>query len=92
MIPLNNSFYLILINSMCTKIIKLLRDDISFHLFDIYNVSFSMDVLPSVLKSTKVIPVHRKNSKLNCNNCHPISLLPNMEKFLAKLVYIQQNY
>ena len=46
-----------------------------------------MDVLQPVLKTAKVIPVHRKDSKLNCNNKYPKSPLPNTEKFLEKLIY-----
>ena len=46
-----------------------------------------MGIFPSYLKISKVIPVHKKDSKLNCNNYQLISLLPNIEKFLEKLVY-----
>ena len=74
-------------NSIPTKILKLLKDEISSHLSDIYNISFSMGIFPSVLKTAKVIPVHKKDSKLDCNNYRPISLLPNIEKILEKLVY-----
>ena len=74
-------------NSIPTEILKLLKDETSFHLSDIYNISFSMGVFPSVLKTTKVISVHKKDSKLDCNNYCPIFLLPNIEKNLEKLVY-----
>ena len=74
-------------NSIPTKILKLLKDEISSHLSDIYNISFSMGIFPSVLKTAKVIPVHKKDSKLDCNNYRPISLLRNIENFLEKLVY-----
>ena len=46
-----------------------------------------MGIFPSVLKTAKVIPVHKNDSKLDCNNYRPISLLPNIEKILEKLVY-----
>ena len=46
-----------------------------------------MGIFPSVVKTTKVIPVHKKDSKLDCNNYRPISLSPNIEKNLEKLVY-----
>ena len=42
-----------------------------------------MGIFPSVLKTVKAIPVH----KLDYNNYCPISLLPNIEKSLEKLVY-----
>ena len=46
-----------------------------------------MGLFSSVLKTAKVIPVHKKDSKLDCNNYHPISLLPNIDKILEKLLY-----
>ena len=71
--------------SIPTKILKLLKDEISFHLFDIYNISFSMGMFPSVLKSAKVIPVHKKDSKLGYNNYCQVSILPNIEKTFRKI-------
>ena len=50
-----------------------------------------MGIFPSVLKTAKVIPAHKKDSKLNCNNYRLISLLSNIEKNLEKLVYNRIN-
>ena len=44
-------------------------------------------VFPSVLKTAKVVPVFKKDSKLDYSNCCPISLLSNVEKLLEKLLY-----
>ena len=44
-------------------------------------------VFPSVLKTAKVAPVFKKDSKLDYSNYHPISLLLNIEKILEKLIY-----
>ena len=44
-------------------------------------------VFPSVLKVAKVVPVFKKDSKLDYSNYHPISLLSNIEKILEKLIY-----
>ena len=44
-------------------------------------------VFPSVLKIAKVVPVFKKDSKLNYSKYRPISLLPNIEKILEKLMY-----
>ena len=57
------------------KILKLLKNDISTNLADIFNLSFSSGVFPSILKIAKVIPVHKKESKKFCSNYGPISLL-----------------
>ena len=48
-------------NSLPNKILKLLKNEISTHLADIFNLSFSWGVFPAILKITKVIPVHKKN-------------------------------
>ena len=44
-------------------------------------------VFPFVLKTVKVVPVFKKDSKLNYSNYCPISLLSNIEKILEKLMY-----
>ena len=44
-------------------------------------------VSPSVLKTSKVVPVFKKDSKLNYSNYRPISLLSNTEKMVEKLMY-----
>ena len=45
-------------------------------------------VFPSVLKTVKVVPVFKKDSKLDYGNYCPIPLLLNVEKILEKLMYI----
>ena len=44
-------------------------------------------VFPSVLKTAKVVPIFKKDSKLDYSNYRPISLLSNTEKILEKLMY-----
>ena len=44
-------------------------------------------VFPSVLKTAKVVPVIKKDSKLDHSNYRLISLLSNIEKILEKLMY-----
>ena len=44
-------------------------------------------IFPSVLKTAKVVPVFKKDSKLDYNNYCPISLLSNVEKVLEKPIY-----
>ena len=49
-------------------------------------MSFTSGVFPSALKLAKVIPVHKKDSKLDFSNYRPISLLSNLDKLLEKLM------
>ena len=44
-------------------------------------------VFSSVLKTAKVVPVFKKDPKLNYSNYLPISLLSNIEKILENLMY-----
>ena len=73
-------------NSIPTKILKLLKNDISSQLSEIFNISFSSGILPLILKAAKN-PIHKNNSKLDFSNYDPISLLSNIEKILERLMY-----
>ena len=48
---------------------------------------FTSGIFPSALKLAKVIPVYKKDSKLDFSNYRPISLLSNLDKILEKLMY-----
>ena len=74
-------------NSIPTEVLHLLQDQISNHLVTIYNLSFSTGAFPSILKTAKVIPIHKKNSKLELSNYRPISLLSNIDKIFEKLMH-----
>ena len=51
-------------------------------------LSFMVSVFPSVLKITaEVVPVFKKESKLDYSNYCPMSLLSNIEKIIEKLKY-----
>ena len=49
-------------NSISTKILKLLSNDISTQFAELFNFSFSEDVFPSMLKTCKVVPIYKKDS------------------------------
>ena len=71
-------------NSIPTKILKLLINDVSFQLTEL---SCSCGDFSLVLKASKVIPVYKKDSKLQYSNYRPISLLSNTDKVLETLMY-----
>ena len=58
-------------NSIPTKILRLLTDDISEHLSIIFSISFATGIFHEKLKIAKVIPIHKKDSKLECSNTDP---------------------
>ena len=72
-------------NSIPYRILFPLKNDISKQLVDLFNLSFMTGVFPSVLKTAKVVPVFKKDSKLDYSNYRPISLLSHIEKILEKL-------
>ena len=51
-------------NSIPYRILFLLKNEISKQLADLFNRSFITGVFPSVLKTAKVVPVFKKDSKL----------------------------
>ena len=44
-------------------------------------------IFPSVLNIAKVVPVFKKDSKVDYCNYHPISFFSNIEKTLEKRMY-----
>ena len=44
------------------------------------------DVFPSILKTAKVVPLFKKDSKLDYSDYRPNSVLSNIEKTLEKLI------
>ena len=74
-------------NSVPTNILHLLQDQISNNFATICKLSFSTGVFPANLKTAKVIPIHKHNSKLEVSNYRLISLLSNTDKFFAKLMH-----
>ena len=51
-------------NSILPKVLHLLQDQISKHLATICNLSFSTGVYPTILKTDKVVSIHKENSKM----------------------------
>ena len=74
-------------NSIPFRILFLLKNEISKQLADLFNLSFMTSVVPSALKKAKVVPVFKRNTKLEYSNYCPISLLSNIEKILEKLMH-----
>ena len=67
-------------NSIPAKILKFPKNDI-------FTMSFLTGQFSSVLKIAKVIPIHKKQSKVDYANYRPISLLSNIEKIIEKFMY-----
>lgn len=74
-------------SSIPYNVLSLIKNEIACPLSKIINLSFTLGVFPTQLKLTKVIPIHKKESKLDCTNYRPISLLSNIDKLFEKLIH-----
>ena len=74
-------------NSIPYRILFLLEYEISKQLADLFKFFFKTGGFPSVLKTAKVIPIFKKDSKLDYCSYRLISLLSNIEKILEKPMY-----
>ena len=75
-------------NSIPTKILKALNDEIyfvaSFWQLQCFIFCGSIRISP---QNCKVIPVYQKDSKLDCSNHCPVSFLRKIKKAIEKRMY-----
>ena len=55
----------------------------------IFNLSLTSGIIPQDLKSARVTPLHKKNSKTEAGNYRPVSVLCIISKVLEKIVFLQ---
>jgi len=53
------------------------------------NASFNDNKYPNILKTVKIIPLHKKGDKKLINNYRPIAITSSLNKIFEKAVYIQ---
>ena len=82
----SNSFGL---DEIDTYVIKLVRREILPALTHIINLSISTKTFPSSWKKVKIIPLHKKEDRLNPKNYRPVALVPVMSKILEKVIFNQ---
>ena len=74
-------------NSIPITILKKIQEYISAPLASLINCSFENGICPNTLKTAKIIPIHKKGSRLSVDNYRPISLLSNINKIFEKIMY-----
>ena len=73
--------------SIPSYILKIYKEFFSQWLASLINQSFECGIFPDILKSAKVTPIHKKESKLDHLNYRPISLLSTFSKIYEKVIY-----
>ena len=68
-----------------------MKKDISSELNNIFNLSVTTGVFPTNFKNAKIVPVDKKESKLDFSNYRSISLLSNLDKIFEKLMQNRLN-
>ena len=69
--------------------VKLAADVIDKPLHHVITLSILQKRFPSGWKLSKVIPLHKKHSKLEMKNYRPVAILSPLSKILEKIVYKQ---
>jgi hypothetical protein len=74
------------LDGLSTKLLKHIISDICQPLAHIFNLSTSTGTFPSMLKTSRTVPIFKAGSPLLCDNYRPISLLSTLSKLLEKIV------
>ena len=74
-------------NIIPPKLIKTIASIISIPISKICNKSFKTNIVPDLLKLSRINPLHKKDSKVKISNYRPISILSNINKILEKLMF-----
>ena len=72
-----------------TNIIKLVKNEILPSLTHIINLSIQQSTFPANFKIAKVVPLFKKDDKLDPKNYRPVAILPIFSKILERVIYLQ---
>ena len=78
-------------DEISSGVLKLIKYEISPVLTHIINLSISNQTFPSLWKTAKVIPLHKKNETLLPKNYRPVSLLPVLSKVTERCIFLQMS-
>ena len=70
------------LDNIDTYIVKLIKEEITPALTHIINLSLKLETYPEGWKSSKVVPLYKKDDPLNPQNYRPVALIPVVSKGL----------
>ena len=73
--------------SIPVKLLKIIKTLVSYPFSYLFKLSFSLGVLPDMIKIARVIPVYKAGNRTIMSNYRPISLLSVFNKLLEKIMY-----
>jgi hypothetical protein len=73
-------------DGVSTKMLKLLKFELSVPLTHLFNLSLRTGKFPNKLKTSRTVPIFKTGDKSLCDNYRPISLLSSISKILEKFV------
>ena len=74
-------------DNITNVILKKLGTSLSILLSEIFNLSLSSGMFPTLMKKADVLPLFKGGNKLSMSNYRPISLLLTISKLLEKIMY-----
>ena len=74
-------------NTFPVYLLKIFRYLLAPSICKLINLSFTNSIFPSSLKSSVIIPIHKKGDKTILNNYRPISLLPTFSKIFERCIF-----
>ena len=75
------------IDNINNKLLKDLKNQLIEPLQQIFNKSLEEGIFPERMKTAKVVPLHKGNSREVVSNYRPISVLLTLSKILEKIMY-----
>ena len=77
------------IDTIPTKIVIILKDDISYSMQSIANIMINQSTFSAQAKISSVTPAFKKDDRTSKSNNRPISVLPCLSKILEKEIFEQ---
>jgi hypothetical protein len=74
-------------DNLSAIILKSISECVSEPISIIINKSIESGTVPELMKTAKVIPIHKAKAKDNVSNYRPISILPTISKILEKVIH-----